>query len=263
MRFLFLSRLSLNLGDQRAALAKNIRDLSQCAPESSSDSPLFNPSSEIVARDISKPETWANEHWEAVIVGGGGLLGPPIFDTGWQALQRIKTRVAIFGVGQNLRRGQTPSPAVREFLTQETGSHFFRRMRDYDFGEEFSPCPSMVSQGLACFADLPKSESAVGYWHNGRRVPRGFRKLPFLTNVNPDFDAVLRHLAAGQEVVTNSYHGLIWSKVLGGDVKLIDGKWSSKFKGLHPDSHCLGSQQALLFSAFRDLLDWLGPNEAQ
>ena len=256
MRILFLSRLSANLGDKNASIMACIPFLNQLVMEVSPSDGLFPGDARFTSGDLSEPEEWARERWDMILVGGGGLIGPKIFEPGWSALIELQTRLALFGVGENFSKGQALSRTVSTILSRHQDANFFCRFRDAD-RHQFTPCPSLSRPELSAIHATQKAHDAVGYWHDGRQIPRKFRKLPFLTNRETSLDKVILHMKRSEKVISNSYHGVIWARALGLAVESVDTHWSTKFRNIHPDSGDLGLQRKLLAKAAVDLREWI------
>jgi hypothetical protein len=76
----------------------------------------------------------------------------------------------------------------------------------------------------------------VAYWNAQKRQP-AFDGVPAMDNEQP-FAGVLRHLASGRGVVTNSYHGVYWATLLGRPV-VVWKPYSVKFHRFkHPPMLC-------------------------
>jgi hypothetical protein len=100
-----------------------------------------------------------------------------------------------------------------------------------DWGDRrfvFAPCVTCVSPAFD--ETIEVRHSTVLYLHHwrskGLAVPRP-TDVPVLENNNPDFLATIRHLASGETVVTNSYHGTYWALLLGKRVLCLP--FSNKF----------------------------------
>lgn len=100
-----------------------------------------------------------------------------------------------------------------------------------DFGDRdypWAPCASCMAPG---FNEPAKPEhDIVFYYHEGKTgkqrvsIPDG---MPSLSNAASSLDDALRFIASGSTVVTNSYHGVYWSLLMGRKVLCIP--FSNKF----------------------------------
>jgi len=95
-------------------------------------------------------------------------------------------------------------------------------------GCEYVPCVSAMSP----LFDTPPSprHELVAFLHarksNAVTIPA---HIPVMTNHAPDMPKVIAHLASGETVLTNSYHGTYWAMLLGR--KVLCMPFSGKFDG--------------------------------
>jgi len=101
-----------------------------------------------------------------------------------------------------------------------------------DWGDRrftFAPCVTCISPVFD--APVEARHETVLYLHHwrskGLNLPRP-AGIPVLENNNSDFSATVRHLASGEVVVTNSYHGTYWALLLGKKVLCLP--FSNKFE---------------------------------
>lgn len=100
-----------------------------------------------------------------------------------------------------------------------------------DWGDtrfDWSPCVTCVSPEF----DQPACEQhdVVAYVHHWRARDRGVelpRGIPVMENVEEDFAKVIRFIASGKVVMSNSYHGVYWALLLGKKVLCVP--YSNKF----------------------------------
>lgn len=109
-------------------------------------------------------------------------------------------------------------------------------------------------------------------------MPKETFDFPTMTNGEKDMDKVIEHLASGEVIVTNSFHGALWGLFLGR--KVIAFPWCSKFYGLkhrpffcrphewlanidnaisHPDS--LKECREANMNFYKKVLDFVGDDE--
>jgi hypothetical protein len=140
---------------------------------------------------------------EPLILGGGGLQ---FFAEAMVAiLNHYKGPIIGWGIGENRPLG-TPAP----FIPMERFA--LLGVRDWQAGFDWVPCPSCMAPEFAVFRDQAPSHEFVVYDHRHVRLP--VEGLPRLSNACMDFRKVISFLASGETVITNSYHGAYWARLL-------------------------------------------------
>lgn len=148
-----------------------------------------------------------------VTVWGGGCIGP-------SSNRAAKARPGIniaFGVGSTRRGSDSKPPPFAVDGFDLAG------VRDWPPppGAEWVPCASVLSP---LFDNPPEpSRSVVHYGH------RLLSPMDGLNNDCMDFERVINWLASGEEVVTSSYHGMVWATLLGRKVTVRP--FGAKFYG--------------------------------
>lgn len=148
-----------------------------------------------------------------VTVWGGGCIGPTANQL---ARRRPGVNIAL-GVGSTRRGVHQKPPAFSVDGFDMAG------VRDWPPppGAEWVPCASVLSP---LFDDAPDpSKKVVHYGH------KLLSPMPGVNNDCMDFEAVIKHLASGEEVVTSSYHGMVWATLLGRKVTVKP--FGAKFYG--------------------------------
>ena len=162
---------------------------------------------------------------ETVIYGGGALINGLLARKPHLAVKAQK-RIA-WGIGST-RHGHTTSGTLPDGFDL-IGS------RDISC-ENYAPCTSCMSE-LFNRSMNPEHELVV-YLNNDPRIPRpsGIEGLPAAGNwiiggSNPDayFAKIIAHLASGETVLTNSYHGAFWATLLRRKV-VVAPAYSSKLQ---------------------------------
>ncbi len=158
-----------------------------------------------------------NFRGDIVVLGGGGILYPRPH---LEHLYRSCEHVILWGSGYNTKDG-----SVREADHAYTHGAVLAGVRDYGVPDtDWVPCASCMD--TAFDADYPVEHEVVLYRHGHRSLDAG--DLPQMTNYNVRFREVVRFLGSGETVLTNSYHGVYWSVLLGRKVILL-APFSSKF----------------------------------
>lgn len=140
-----------------------------------------------------------------VILGGGGLYYSPA------AIERLVINhpgpVIAWGIGRNGKLDDNPSG----YLGAERFALF--GVRDWDVGHDWVPCASCASPLFDRHQGDTPAHPVVVYEH--KDVPIGLEGLPCKRNNERDLEEVIRFLASGETVITNSYHGVYWAQLLG------------------------------------------------
>lgn len=160
-----------------------------------------------------------------VTVWGGGCIGPTANQL---ARQRPGVNIA-FGIGSTVAGKNTKPPVFAVDGFDMAG------VRDWPPppGAEWVPCASVLSP---LFDDAPEPTAKRVYYGHKLKDPK-----PQMNNDNMNFAAVIKHLASGEEVVTSSYHGMVWATLLGRKVTVhpFGGKfygWPYEWGVRHDDA---------------------------
>jgi hypothetical protein len=195
--------------------------------------------------DIWKMKTVYEPPHKNVIYGGGGLIGqmrPLSYMT--QILKR--QGYSHYGWG----RGDHSYICLNEQLQYipNTPIQYPACIRDFDLlgiRDDYKELRSVVKNvsWVPCASCMHKAfdvqyniETEVVFFSHStlplnivHGMPQETWNYPHLMNDESDFNKVIRHLASGEVIVTNSYHGAYWGTLLGR--KVIAFPWCSKFWG--------------------------------
>jgi hypothetical protein len=153
-----------------------------------------------------------------VVIGGGGLY---YFD---EAINRLgqKHRAPIVGwsIGKNSHFGGKPNRL-------DESRFALLGVRDWGTDNEWVPCVSCMAPDFDALSAAEPQHEVVVYEHKDH--PLHLPGLPVLTNHCLDLPKVLRFLASGSVVITNSYHGAYWAQLLGRRVVAV--AFSDRFLG--------------------------------
>lgn len=152
---------------------------------------------------LRPPESLRGRH---VIIGGGGLTHRT-FDTAIRRIIATQPAVLIaWGIGAN-----THGEAV---LAYPDWLYDFNFVGCRDWGSPFDwvPCASCMSP-LFDRAPAPKHRLVIYEHHAAKLLPD--IDAPRLKNVKVSMAKAVSHLASGEVVATNSYHGAYWGILLG------------------------------------------------
>lgn len=154
-------------------------------------------------------------HSDLTIIGGGGLMGE-FFDPQMQTIVDSSDKVVLWGVGCHYSDGFR--------LAKWADKADMIGIRDETCGYDVVPCASCLSPKLDNVKEADKER--IYYYHNHRNWrPKG---NPIMGNHDSNLDDTLDFLASGKEVVTNSYHGVYWSKLMKRKSILVEN-WNTKF----------------------------------
>lgn len=147
---------------------------------------------------------------ETIIIGGGAVLGDLKRMASNGLLSRYR-RAIIWGIGLG------PAEKCRDDVDRLTSSCTAIGSRDYNWRNHiaFVPCASCLSSH---FDDLPSPKhDVILYLHRRKLVSDSIATSDFVRSYNTgrDLRATLEYLASGKTVVTNSYHGVYWSQLIG------------------------------------------------
>jgi hypothetical protein len=165
------------------------------------------------------------------IFGGGGMLHP-----GWDhilhAAARDKTaKIVFWGIGLNYHNAteQTYPKAFKD-------STALIGMREHGNPWQWVPCVSCLAPEFDVAADEAPRHRLVVFQHKDRKFSD--HSVPTMTNDNShELHDVLRLIASGRTLVTNSFHGAYWGILLQREVVLCE-PFSNRFKALGPLKVC-------------------------
>lgn len=184
------------------------------------------------------PEPGAVDGWiaalqdaETIIIGGGGLLEIPFFRPAFDFIfshRNVRSKVVLWGAGHNNWYPRT----WRDIKQPINIGHYpfdLIGIRDYGYPYEWVPCSSCMSPMFD--QNFTRQHEVVVFAHAetlrhpelAGQLPKEF---PILDN-NATLEETLQFLASADLVLTDSYHGMIWSTLL--SRRVIAFASSSKF----------------------------------
>lgn len=147
---------------------------------------------------------------DPLIIGGGGLFA---FEGAINSLlNRYRGPKIGWGVGRN-------NPLQGRGNQIQTDKFTLLGIRDWHSGHEWLPCVSCLSPLFDLYRGAPAQYDFVLYDHQHVRLP--IEGHPRLNNGCMSFPQVLAFLSSGETVVTNSYHGAYWARLLGRRVVVL------------------------------------------
>lgn len=157
------------------------------------------------------------------IIGGGGLL----HSNEWmECIKYIidNTKTVIWGIGKNIHYNNRNSNDKFIYPTWLRKA-FMCGIRDYDQSEfEYIPCVSCMHE-MFNIKSIPLHDFIV-YNHKNHLIDKSANNSDFKR-----IDDCVKYLLTGKTIITSSYHGAYWAKLLGKNV-IIKKKFSNKFDGL-------------------------------
>jgi hypothetical protein len=167
-----------------------------------------------------------------VIIGGSGLVGPGPFEQAIESIfPQLPAAVVFWGIGHNVLHGVGSDSTtgwrnrlLRDGRTPLWPDYFSKAalvgVRDHGAGMPWLPCPSCLSPMMDSFAQQQPEYDVAVINHYEQPIDartgrdRGLRMIR-ATNNTEDLSAVLRTIASAPVVLSNSYHVLYWSLLLG------------------------------------------------
>ncbi len=211
--------------------------------------------------DESRRANWLALYNSAklIVVGGGGLLE---FDKHADSLDFISStgsaKRVIWGAGHNISAVASWS-RLKPRYNNNFSNFDLVGIRDYGHSFEWVPCASCLSPLLD--NPPPPTKEFTFFANNGINDsslfhPAGIDTDQIVTNLKTPLENVIAELAAGETVVTSSFHGAYWATLLGR--KVVGIPTSSKFYDLrHPIPLCHRSDWRRFLSLARTYPDAL------
>ena len=166
---------------------------------------------------------------DAIIFGGGGLFHEAETEKIGRIAQAARslnpsTKLIAWGLGANQhgRTGFEYPEFIREF--DLVG------IRDFGNPWEYVPCASCVHPAFDTVRTPPIFDYVI-YEHHRMPIPLSIAAPSLNNNLNRRLlGDVIAHLLSAEVVITNSFHGVYWSLLLGRKV-LIFKPFSNRFYG--------------------------------
>jgi SAM-dependent methyltransferase len=161
--------------------------------------------------------TLGNSSTDIIILGGGGLFDGDFFRHEIDYVRRLSGLKIAWGVGINSWWAGSYASMMQAYAIPHDGFDLVG-VRDYGTPFEWVPCASCMHDVFDNQAPSPQYD-VVAYLHHDTSNLFGpiYDYLPggqILDNT-ADLSSVIRHLASGALVLTNSFHGAYWAQLLG------------------------------------------------
>lgn len=175
---------------------------------------------------------------DPVILGGGGLLF--CGQDSWIASLAKKRPVILWGVGLNY-----PACQVPENWADSLRDCKLVGLRDYGYVKQAveegsrnivcAPCPSCYHPDFPAQRASAPSLEAVVYSHVSKPILSRFPSMENAASDGHTLPEVIRFLASGSTVITNSFHGAYWGLLLGRRVIIYNPLDSNRYYSALPD----------------------------
>jgi hypothetical protein len=169
---------------------------------------------------ISAKEAWKtilldpeHDQSEIIILGGGACI------------ESVDRADIIWGAGMTSKKINHPIPPDWVKRCKLAG------IRDYIEGYRWVPCVSCMSPTFDVSRPEPIYDVVV--FMNYAKPSISDYSIPTLANNCPTMENAISFLSSGKKIITNSYHGIYWSRLLKKDVEIV-GAYSSKFYQFKP-----------------------------
>lgn len=198
-------------------LALHIRDTRNAGDRWSCPLDYFDlPGCDVTKSDMRNPPVG---EWDMVVYGGGSITSSPDF-------RRIGRKTVAWGVGHHVRQ-QPWAEAMRAEHERAAAMCDLYFPRDRIEGMEHAPCASCMHP---VFDSVPEPDCAEVRYSAHHRVDVSDGIAPHMTNEDGSIEDAVRFLSMGARVVTSSYHGAYWARLIGREVRVVP--WGSKFSYL-------------------------------
>ena len=181
-------------------------------------------------RDEAIRDNWFEKITKnSLIIGGGGLLNREGFDLQMKLFEQLgdkRKKTVLWGLGHNAKEKSTYGKISK--YNVDTSKFGLVGVRDYGMKEEWVPCVSCLHP---IFDEKHEVKNEIGMiFHkktlNDKSVLNKFKQFPSTAN-NAVFEDVVKFIGETDTILTDSYHAMYWSLMLGKKVMVFPN--SSKF----------------------------------
>lgn len=185
--------------------------------------------------DYKSPDKKVTNKWiesisqSSLIIGGGGLLNRGSFEKQLKAFEHLtekNKKTVLWGVGHNSKNPKD----FREMPSYNIDPNKFGLVgtRDFNSPGEWVPCVSCLHP---VFDKKYISKQDIGViFHKKtlkqKSITSKFKEYPTTSNTT-DLESLVEFIGSSDTVITDSYHAMYWSMLLGKKVVVIPN--SSKF----------------------------------
>lgn len=181
-------------------------------------------------RDQETRDNWFEKITKnALIIGGGGLLNREGFDMQMKLFEQLGEKgkkTVLWGLGHNAKEKNTYGKITQYNI--DTTKFGLVGVRDYGMKEDWVPCVSCLHP---IFDEKHQVKNEIGMiFHkktlNDISILKKFEQFPSTAN-NAVFEDVVKFIGETDIILTDSYHAMYWSMMLGKKVMVFPN--SSKF----------------------------------
>jgi hypothetical protein len=181
-------------------------------------------------RDEAIRDNWFEKITKnSLIIGGGGLLNREGFDLQMKLFEQLGEKgkkTVLWGLGHNTKEKSTYGKISKYNI--DTSKFGLVGVRDYGMKEDWVPCVSCLHP---IFNEKHEVKNEIGMiFHkktlNDKSVLKKFEQFPSTAN-NAVFEDVIKFIGKTDTILTDSYHAMYWSLMLGKKVMVFPN--SSKF----------------------------------
>lgn len=181
-------------------------------------------------RDQETRDNWFEKITKnALIIGGGGLLNREGFDMQMKLFEQLGEKgkkTVLWGLGHNAKEKNTYGKITQYNI--DTTKFGLVGVRDYGMKEDWVPCVSCLHP---IFDEKHQVKNEIGMiFHkktlNDKSILKKFEQFPSTAN-NAVFEDVVKFIGETDIILTDSYHAMYWSMMLGKKVMVFPN--SSKF----------------------------------
>jgi len=167
---------------------------------------------------------------KSLIIGGGGLLNRSGFVLQmklFEALSSKGKKTVLWGVGHNDKHSHTFGKTNSYNI--DVNKFGLAGTRDFASPGEFVPCVSCMHEVFDRKIEEKQELGIVFHKDTLKKanILKKFEHLPSLSNVTEDLEGLIEFIGSSETVLTDSYHAMYWSMLLGKKVVVVPN--SSKF----------------------------------
>lgn len=177
-----------------------------------------------------------------LVIGGGGLIHKKFSQHIQTLIAKNPQKIILWAIGHNFGS---------KYISKSVGSPYYPHwinncnlvgIRDYieDYHQYYLPCVSCMHNA---FDKTYEEKYDYVYFTHAFKSKYTGTDYPHLKNSEMDFNKVIKFIASGNTVITDSYHGAYWAQLLGKNVHVAS--WSVKFNNMKYPPHFLNDINAV------------------
>lgn len=180
--------------------------------------------------DKSIRDNWVEKITQnSLIIGGGGLLNREGFDLQMKLFEQLGEKgkkTVLWGLGHNSKNSSQYGKISSYNI--DTSKFGLVGVRDYGMKEEWVPCASCLHPIFDSEFEVKNEIGMIFHKKtlNDKNILKKFESFPSTAN-NAVFEDVVKFIGETDTILTDSYHAMYWSLMLGKKVMVFPN--SSKF----------------------------------